>query len=148
MFTGENMPTFTWEDRYSIGIEEIDAHHRHLFALLNKAHGDFLEHKPPSELKTIIDELIDYATYHFSAEERRMPEIAYSGAANHKREHTEFILRVVQMHADYQNRKLYFLEILAFLHEWLKNHILQTDAEFGGLLKAAAMKPNRTREGA
>ncbi len=134
------MPIFTWENRYSIDVEQIDEHHRHLVALLNKAYDNFLQFSPHGELNKLLHELIDYATYHFSAEEQRMQENNYPQAATHKREHAEFIRRVGEMHADFQSRKVYFLEILGFLYEWLTSHILQTDAELGRFLNAAATR--------
>lgn len=136
------MAIFIWEDRFLIGVKEIDEHHRHLVALLNGTYDNFLHHAPPGELDRLFDELVDYATYHFAAEEQRMEERLYPHRAAHKRQHDEFIRRLVEMHADHQKRKALPLEALVFLQEWLADHILKVDAELGRFL-AAAVKPTR-----
>lgn len=128
------MDIFVWEDRYAVGVTQIDEHHRHLVDLLNTTYHDFLNHVPVAELSGVFNELIDYATYHFSFEEQRMEESKYPQTASHKRQHEEFSRRVVEMYRDYQQRKMYFLEILGFLQNWLANHILQSDAELGRFL--------------
>lgn len=134
------MELFSWEERFAIGIPQIDDHHRHLVGLLNKAYDDFLHHAPQAELDALFNDLIDYATYHFAAEEHRMETSRYPGMAAHKRQHGEFIRRVVEMHKDLQKQQLYFLEALGFLKEWLTDHILRTDIELGRYLTAAACK--------
>lgn len=135
------MNIFEWEDRYAVGVAQIDEHHRHLVDLLNKAYHDFVHHASHRENAVILDELIDYATYHFTAEEQRMQDNNYPQMAAHKQEHEEFIRRVKEMHADLQQRKVFFLEILQFLKGWLANHILRTDVELGRFLTAASSKP-------
>lgn len=136
------MPLFIWEDRYSVGVTEIDEHHRHLVSLLNKTYQDFLHHASPHELSMLFHELIDYATYHFSFEEGKMRATQYPEMTAHKGEHDEFIRRVVEMHTRYQHReKILFLEILSFLQNWLSHHILEVDAELGRFLTAVPSKP-------
>jgi hemerythrin len=133
------MNIFEWENRYAIGVTQIDEHHRHLVDLLNRTYEDFIAYTPSEQLNVLLDELIDYATYHFSAEEQLMQEKGYPGLEVQKKEHGEFTGRVVEMYADYRNgRKVLFLEILTFLRHWLGTHILVSDAALGRFLTAEA----------
>jgi len=126
------MPLVTWSARYSIGIPQIDAHHRHMFFLLNKLHDDFVNRATAHIIGTLIDELSDYATYHFAAEERWMKANGYPAVEQHAREHDRFSLRIGEFAISYRRGdKSLALEILSFLHSWLSGHILQADAEFG-----------------
>lgn len=143
------MAIFEWDDHYEIGVPLIDEHHQHLVDLLNKTYKDFINYASPDDLNVLFDELIDYATYHFAAEEQLMQEKGYPGVKIHKGEHAEFARRVVEMYADYQSgRKVRFLEILSFLRNWLETHILQSDAALGSFLTSEIMStpsaPRRT----
>jgi hemerythrin len=125
------MPIFEWDDSYSVGNREIDGHHQHLFELLNRMYDDFTGGVSPRELQPILDELIDYATYHFSAEEARMTSAAYPEFEVHKKEHDRFIKRVVEMQLDLPNRESrLYLEALTFLRNWLAEHILKPDMRY------------------
>jgi hemerythrin len=129
------MAIFEWQDRYLIGVEQIDEHHKHLIELLNKTHRDFLCQAPPAILAGLFEELIDYATYHFSAEEEVMLESGFPNIDRHKQEHDQFARDVVTMHSNYlEKQKPFFLEILTFLYDWLKSHIPQSDNELGRFL--------------
>ncbi|KJS01740.1 MAG: hypothetical protein VR65_08335 [Desulfobulbaceae bacterium BRH_c16a] len=129
------MPIIEWNDTYLTGISQIDEHHRHLVGLFNQTYLQFIKYASPDELSIVFDELIDYATYHFAAEEQLMQESNYPERVSHKQAHDEFIRRVLEMHTDYcSKRKSPFLEILAFLQNWLAAHILQSDAAFGRFL--------------
>ncbi len=129
------MAIFEWQDRFFIGVAQIDEHHLHLVELLNKTHRDFLRQAPPDILAELFEELIDYATYHFSAEEKIMLESGFPDIDRHKQKHAKFSAEVVEMHANYlKKQKPFFLEILAFLQNWLESHILQSDCELGRFL--------------
>lgn len=126
------MPIFEWSDNYVLGIKEFDEHHRHLVGLLNKSFDEFEKNAPPARLEAIIDELIDYATYHFSAEEYWMSANSYPGLAEHKNEHDSFSLKVVAFQRDLLAGKLSLNEeLFSFLADWLTTHILETDALYG-----------------
>lgn len=126
------MPTFRWSDRYSIGIPQLDEHHQHLFTLLRKTYDDFINKAPYQDLDVLLDELIDYATFHISAEEQCMLEAGFPDLEKQKMEHDLFFLKITEMCKSYHNgRKHLLVEILSFLHNWITTHILHLDTKFG-----------------
>jgi hemerythrin len=129
------MALFDWQQRFLIGITEIDEHHIHLVGLLNTAYDDFRRAATVERLNTLFFELIDYATYHFAAEERLMKNSGYPSSEAHVRQHQQFAVRVTEMHRDYLAGKPVYLEILTFLKGWLEAHILETDGALGRFLK-------------
>jgi hemerythrin len=132
------MPIIEWSDRYLIGVPQIDKHHQHLFFLLNKTYDDFFSPTPTHDLESLFDELVDYATYHFAAEEQLMQNHLFPGLEMHRQEHVKFSQRVVEMSRDSNaGKKGLSLEILSFLHTWLSAHILSSDAEIGRFLAIA-----------
>lgn len=129
------MAIFEWQDQFFIGVAQIDEHHLHLIELLNKTHRDFLRQAPPDILAELFEELIDYATYHFSAEEGVMLKSGFPDIERHKQEHAKFTRELIEMHDNYlKKHKPFFLEILTFLQDWLKSHISQSDRELGHYL--------------
>ena len=129
------MPIIEWKEDYLVGVQQIDLHHQHLFALLNATYDAFVNKDPAERLNSLFDELIDYATYHFFTEEELMRKIRYPELEKQRKEHGVFSEKVVGIQKDYQaGRKGISLEILSFLQEWLTVHILQADREIGRFL--------------
>lgn len=131
------MPIINWDSRFSIHMAEIDAHHQHLFVLFNRLYDDFVGKASTQALNALFDELIDYATYHFSVEEHWMRDLGYPELEMHQKEHDLFSKRVLEMQLDYTaGRRNLTLEILSFLHNWLASHIQLSDVEFGAFYTA------------
>lgn len=126
------MPTIAWDEGYSIGVPQIDEHHQHLFFLFNKFHEIFVKDAPGQNLSPLFDELIDYVIYHFDEEERLMQECRFPHYEMHRKEHEIFSQRLVELDKQYSQKKKHLLiEVVVFLHNWLKSHIMQSDADFG-----------------
>jgi hemerythrin len=126
------MAIFEWNKEYLLGVKEFDEHHEHLVGLLNKSFDEFEKNAPPEKLETIIDELIDYATYHFAAEEYWMAEYSYPKLAEHKDEHDKFSAKVVAFKKDLMAGKATLnVELFSFLADWLTTHILESDSDYG-----------------
>jgi hemerythrin len=126
------MPFIEWEEDFQLGIKQFDDHHKHLVILINKIYDDYTAEAPSDIVGSVLDELIDYATYHFSAEENWMEEQNYPHFDKHKEEHDRFSTIVLEMQKEYSQAKLNIsIDILMFLKNWLSEHILVTDAEYG-----------------
>jgi len=126
------MPLIAWDDDYSIGVSQIDEHHRHLFFLSNRFYDIFVKSAPYHDLSPLFDDLIDYVIYHFAAEERLMQRYRFPNYEMHRKEHDNFSQRLIELdkQSSYDKKHL-LIEVVVFLHTWLKTHILQSDAEFG-----------------
>jgi hemerythrin len=141
------MPIIDWDDRYSIGVQKIDNHHKKLFSLLNKTYDSFLKFVPTDELDILFDELIDYTAYHFSEEEQLMQESRFPDFQAHKKEHDSFSQKIMEMHENFHSgKKSLSLEVISFLNNWLSNHILQLDAEIGRFLSIVNTNVGQTHK--
>ena len=126
------MSFFVWDKIFELGIDHFDEHHQHLADLLNKTYDDFVSGTSYETLEPILDELVDYATYHFAAEEHWMGFHEYPQLRFHRAEHERFCRRIVEIQSDYHKRDVNLsLEVMTFLKNWLQDHILNTDAEYG-----------------
>jgi hemerythrin len=125
------MPIIEWSSTFKLGVQKIDEHHQHLVRLLNKVYDDFANGAPIEQVGVVLDELFDYATYHFGAEEDWMKANSYPGLAGHIDQHEEFSGKLVGMVNSYQNGKPDLnSEVFTFLTNWLLQHILKSDAAF------------------
>jgi hemerythrin len=81
------VPILEWQDNFKVGVEQFDCHHEHLIELLNATYDNFVVDYHVSKHGKILDALVDYSTYHFSAEERWMKENNYPKFAEHLNYH-------------------------------------------------------------
>ena len=125
------MPIIEWNDAYILGIEQIDHHHRHLVTLLNTTYDMFVGRGYKVEIGGLIAELINYATYHFSAEEQLMSRYDYIEAEAHTNQHEYFIKQIKTFHRELiGGRETLSLELIVFLKDWLLEHISKSDRAY------------------
>ena len=125
------MPVMEWDDSFVLGINNFDAHHKRLIALLNMAFDGFTRSAVRDELAVVLDELLKYAKYHFAAERSWMELNEYPGLVQHSEEHEIFTNKVIAFKKDVHGRKTSLsLEVLQFLMSWLTNHIIEPDGEY------------------
>jgi hemerythrin len=136
------MAFFEWNDDYSVGVETMDQQHQKLIGLINQLHealeedgGQQTTTAAVDELDTIIsvlDELVDYSSYHLSTEEDYMREYAYPEYAEHRRTHGQFIDRIQTFKREFdEGEALLSREIIDFLRDWWTQHILKVDKKYG-----------------
>jgi len=126
------MSFMQWHNTFELGIKEFDDHHKHIVDLLNKVYDDFTNGVSHEALGAVLGELLDYASYHFAAEESWMQQHEYPGLIWHQKEHNELRNKVIQLQKGYMNGdEKISVDILMFLVDWLSNHILVSDAKYG-----------------
>jgi hemerythrin len=133
------MAVIEWDDALTLGNQEIDGHHRHLVDLLNKTYQGFVNGQERSQTELILKELVNYATYHFSAEEQLMRAHGYPNCAAHEKLHQEFIAKVNTCQKEFAaGRQTLPLELIVLLRDWIFDHIMQRDREFQTSIKPEA----------
>lgn len=120
-----------WIKDYEIGIHVIDYQHKKLVNLINDLHEanqrvDFKD----DLLGVILDELVDYACYHFATEEKYMDKVSYSNFEHHHKQHEAFTQKInLFKERFYLGKEKIDAELLEFLKGWLINHILKEDIQ-------------------
>jgi hemerythrin len=125
------MALFEWKEQYSVNVKEIDKQHKMLVETLNELHEAMLTKKSREILSGIVTSMVDYAKFHFSYEEGNMKRFNFPGYSSHKKEHDDFTEKVgdfQKKHAD--GHLMLSMEIMNFLKDWLKNHIMGTDKQY------------------
>lgn len=130
------MPLFLWKKSYEIGIEDIDLQHRHLVGIINKLSDAMMAQKGYMTVPHILEELVDYAQLHFTTEERAMEKVGYPDLRKHQEEHLKLTDGVLQFREHFsQEHNVKPSEVLDYLCDWLKNHIVVNDKDFGSFYK-------------
>ncbi len=125
------MAFVNWEERYSVGIAQMDQHHQRLFDIINSLHEAMRAGKAKEIYTGIIAELLNYTKTHFAEEEKLMEKAAYTGLAEQKAAHAQFIKKVAEFDEKAkQGKSIITIEMSQFLAEWLKNHILIIDKKY------------------
>ncbi len=125
-----------WKETYATGIDQIDGHHKHLIDLLNKSYFLILKDGTQDELRQLLAELIDYAKYHFDAEEELMRAHDYADIDGHLRQHFSFTNKVLSFEKEAREGQKYLpVDVFDFVRKWLLDHILTIDAEMGKTIR-------------
>ncbi len=98
----EPIEIFYWNENLVTGIPEIDEQHKKLVQLLNFLASSSLYKSDLQGIKNIISELTEYATYHFSTEERIWHQF-FSGdelESTHKDSHDTFVAEIQRLGGD------------------------------------------------
>jgi hemerythrin len=128
----QRMSFVDWDPNYSVHISQFDNHHKDLIRLINEAHENFVTRAGKEATRVIIDRLVDYAQYHFTAEEDWMKDHDYPELGWHTAEHNSFWHKVFDFQASYHNGdKQLTVEVLTFLKDWLMDHVCAADAAYG-----------------
>jgi hemerythrin len=130
------MPLVTWYKQYSVNNEELDNHHKNLFAILNKMYDSCLPANSSECAASVIEELIEYTDYHFTAEEKYMADKGYKEIDEHRQQHRYFLdkllgLRYCEHKDDYDYKK----EVMVLLGDWLLKHVTVEDKKYSHPLR-------------
>lgn len=121
-----------WKEEYSVKVPSIDTQHKRLFALLNKLKSN--KEKQDQE-NSIIKELLDYTLKHFIYEENLLEQNGYAGLDDHREAHDKLTSKVMDLKKQVENEESIDIDaLIAFLSDWLVNHILKTDMEYSEFL--------------
>lgn len=129
--TGDHSKLVTWTPELSVGVKEFDDHHKVLFDIINKLSDAMSTGKGSKEVVNILDELIDYTEWHFSAEEIIFDKYSYPKADEHKKIHSSMIDKAKKLHSDAQlGKDVLSTEVLDFLQDWIVDHIMGVDKQY------------------
>jgi hemerythrin len=135
------MNKFIWTEEYNLGVGIIDEQHQHFFVIVNRIY-DLLEKEKEDkeEMINIVKELIDYAFFHLSTEEKYFNQFAYADIAKHMKAHSMFREKSAEylekVNAPDAALRTLLLEISDFAKTWLSHHILEVDKAYAPFFKA------------
>ena len=109
-------------------MDRIDNQHKKLIEILKTFVKSIVGRRGLEAILETLDDLVKYAHVHFDSEENLMESIGYDHFEEHREKHNNLINKIEEYYSRIQkNDRIYNLEILAFLNDWLTNHILIED---------------------
>jgi hemerythrin-like metal-binding protein len=133
-----------WSDSMTTGVAQIDNQHRFLVDTLRQANNRLLDDHEGALLGEIAKDLLTYAIMHFETEENLMKRYGYAEAfpelaRAHIAQHRAFSHQVVAVCDNLrEGRQVSRIEVLKFLNEWLRHHVLGVDQKLGAFVRDAA----------
>jgi hemerythrin-like metal-binding protein len=136
------MKVCEWNSDYSVGINELDSHHKKLFDILDGLFTLMSEGAEDKSIIKVLDEFLDYTHYHFDEEEKIMSKMGYPDIEQHKRLHRELIQTLKEFQSSAQNGMAIFVatKVANTGMEWLKNHILTVDHKYYDYMKKQGLQ--------
>jgi len=137
-----------WSDAMATGVPEIDKQHRYLVDTLRRANWRLLGEHEGALLSEVAHDLLNYAIMHFATEEEFMRRYAYEAASPHLAQahvaqHRDFSRKVVAILDQLrEGRPVSRMEVLKFLNEWLRDHVLGVDQLLARFVREAAEAAN------
>ncbi|MCK5686669.1 hemerythrin family protein [bacterium] len=127
-----------WSDDYVIGIEIIDEQHKKFFRLAQHFMEDCLADEGDERIKSTLSALGHYSIKHFRTEEALMEKNGYPNLEVHKKMHVEFIEeynKLDNLLKEGSHKEAVVNETLAFLMDWLVEHVVNADGNFAKHIK-------------
>ena len=143
---GGGMGEIKWKKEWELGVKEIDDQHKNLIRILNNIYYDNIS------FKDLIQDLIDYAFEHFSAEEELMfkskyDEKKYEEYKEHKKQHKKFTnslleisFKIINPYVEEKDMEKLILKFREFCFVWFRIHFLGTDKKFTNFLKGVTKR--------
>jgi hemerythrin len=133
----------SWTSSLSSHVKIIDEQHKSLLNLTNDLFNHCLgnEKEESAYFKSVILEAVEYTKNHFKTEEKMMLATKFDGYTNHKHEHDQFILKVVDLVREFNmTGKINLIQFTRFLKDWILAHIANTDKIYFDYFKKLATK--------
>jgi hemerythrin len=119
-----------WDDKFSVGVAEIDAQHKSLIQMVNEFYNG-IKSDDKKALGKLLTSLIEYTVHHFATEEKYMKKFNYPGAAAHMKEHKLFTEKASDVKKRFESGELVLsVEVTNFVKDWIIKHISGTDKKY------------------
>jgi len=127
-----------WHEYLSVGVEEIDSQHRHLFDKFNAMLASCERGDSADEINRLFAFLGAYVITHFSDEERLMQRLGFPDYPRHRDLHQAFTLQVAALKDRLINEgptPSLVATLCLTINGWLIEHISGIDRAIGKFVK-------------
>jgi NNP family nitrate/nitrite transporter-like MFS transporter len=125
-------PLMRWRPEYGVGNAKMDKQHRRLLELINELDEVIQKGSDMTELRPVLDGVLDYTKTHFAAEEAHMERIGFPDIDEHKQAHALLMNQIDDLLEDVESGDPKVMNrILMFLQTWLVSHIVGVDKHYG-----------------
>ena len=131
-----------WNESYSVFVPEMDKEHRQFLYLLKRVSRAIGKKYSLEATIEVLDDALEYANTHFTAEEKMLEDHKYPGLNEQKAQHAEFIYQMRKLSTSYhEGNPITPLATINYLSEWFIKHIQGTDKLYGLHFKSQNITP-------
>lgn len=123
------MSYWEWDSSLNLGIDMVDAQHRHIVDFINELHTAQLSHDRFLVSKTLTC-LLDYTVTHFAFEEKLIALANYPLTEAHQAIHVAFTARIHAYKQQHDNGVDIIVPLISELKTWLTQHIKDEDKNY------------------
>ena len=128
------MPLIKDFNKYIIGIDISDKHHRNLLDIINELYDSLLKGANKDIISHYLKRLDVFALTHFKAEEELMLKVGYPDFKKHNKIHNEFTKKMSEF------EKLNYVspvgkDLVKYLISWVMEHVLIEDKKYASFIK-------------
>ena len=135
------MSYIEWDNKYSVGIDEMDTQHKNLFNISNELYEVIKAREYGDRLSDTFDSLLNYVKEHFHNEEKMLEEGHYPGLDSQRKAHVAFTINLVSYYYQFKNKRTSVPhDLLNYLKNWLFKHIMLADKKYGTYFTAQESK--------
>lgn len=121
-----------WLESWSVGNSSLDNDHKRLIEIINRVGAT---EDSGEDVVWVLNDLREYANYHFKREEELMEAAQIPGLDEHKQTHRMFVEWLTSLQRTVnlpEARYVIFDAANEYLRDWLGKHILGTDMQYKG----------------
>lgn len=125
-----------WTKELELGVKMFDDQHKKLIDLINQLYDAIRDNRVKNVIDKILNDLVAYTVYHFNTEEEMFKKYGYSEAAKHRQIHEDLKSTVADVKNKIESGQAVIgFNIIAFLENWVKTHIMGEDRKYIELFK-------------
>lgn len=126
------MAYLEWQSNLSVGVNELDDHHKQLVALINQVYDALAAADQQERVAKVLNDLVAYTHYHFDREEHYMRGAGYPEYNQHRQAHAALVEQVLELQSRFNRdpASVKAMETMDFLSRWLMQHILGQDLKY------------------
>jgi MFS transporter, NNP family, nitrate/nitrite transporter len=129
-------PLLSWNQKFSVGIDEIDNQHKHMMDLLNKIDDEVQASGNPELFSPLVTDLIEYTKTHFAFEEKLLEKNDCPEFEPHRKNHQQLLTELIDWQQKAENCSAEKLkELMVILRLWFPGHILNADKKHAQYLQ-------------
>lgn len=134
-------PKLLWEEKYSVGVEELDNQHKVLFQVINEMVDLVGLTSTKEKINGIGERLGWYINNHFATEEKYFKMFHYVEAEEHVLEHKIFHEKIDEIQKKYNDDTLTLsFQLVDYLEDWWIHHIMIIDKKYKNCFQKHGLK--------
>ena len=120
-----------WDESITTGNRQLDDEHKRLIQILNRIEAHQNDPVESEAVSLVIEEIREFASYHFRHEEKYMQQINFPDFEDHKEQHKRFREKIASLCLDVMDHKKEAPKnIYQCLSDWVANHTCCADKKF------------------